>query len=83
MHRTGPSPRKLGLVRPSDANLPSLTEQVVLEEGSYWFGTQLEISGKLVPGTRKDGADPRKHVTVKYERMDYTASLDRHRLMIS
>lgn len=61
----GPSPRTLGIVRTEDPDQPSLTEQVQIEGGSYWFGTQLEISGKLVPGTRKDGADPRKHVTVK------------------
>jgi len=64
MLSAGISPRKLGLVRESSENIPELSRQVNIPAGKYWFGTQLEVAG-LSPSVRKDGADPRKLVTVK------------------
>ena len=60
----GFSPRELGMKRTENTNV-DLTEQVELEGGTFGFGSQLDHMGKIIPAQTKDGADPRKQVSVK------------------
>jgi hypothetical protein len=39
--------------------------QASIPGGVFWFGTQMDYSGKFMPASAKDGADPRKKVSVK------------------
>lgn len=61
----GISPKKLGLVRDATSSTVELTQQVIVPAGVYWFGSQMDIAGKLYPTKMNDGAQPRKRVSVK------------------
>lgn len=65
--RKGISPKQLGLKRNPSTSKTPLTEQVDLEGGTYFFGTQMTIDkgGKIAPTRLRDGADYRKKVTTK------------------
>ncbi len=39
--------------------------QVSIPGGVFWFGTQMDHLGKIMPASAKDGADPRKKVIMK------------------
>jgi len=41
------------------------TSQVLIPSGVFWFGSQLEVYGKIMPITAKDGSGTRKKVRVK------------------
>jgi hypothetical protein len=60
----GISPKSLGLVRDPGASRVEITQQVIIPAGTYWFGSQMDIAGKLYPTKMNDGAQPRKKVSV-------------------
>lgn len=65
------SPKKLGYKRdPSDQEAVILTDQVYIEGGEYWFGTQLDIKGKIRPASVNDGSKPRIKAKVKSLHLD-------------
>ena len=63
-HRERISPEELGILRSSESSIP-LTEQVNIPGGTYWFGSQLEVKGKVIFNKAKDGAEVRKKAKVK------------------
>lgn len=69
----GISPMKLGISRDPAVNNIPLTRQVSIKGSSYWFGSQLDIEGKIYPNKMVDGAQPRKLVAVGNFLIDETA----------
>jgi len=49
-----------------------LTFQALIPKGIFWFGSQLEVRGKIMPSAAKDGANARKKASVKKFQMDET-----------
>ena len=47
----GKSPRKLGIIRDKMTAMVELTEQKSIPGGLFWFGTQTEVAGKILPDT--------------------------------
>eukprot|EP01038_Epipyxis_sp_PR26KG_P006262 gene6262-8623_t len=61
----GMSPMEFEMKRNPENTSVSLTEQVYIKGGNFWFGTQMGIEGKLLPSKLKDGSQPRVKVRVK------------------
>lgn len=61
----GFSPKRFGMRRLESNSSVALTSQVVVPGGLFWFGSQMEYQGKIVPAKSKDGAAPRKKATVR------------------
>jgi len=66
----GMSPRKEGMVRDDAAAKVELTRQVAIPGGMFWFGTQTDVAGKLLPANSRDGATARRPAKVKPFYMD-------------
>lgn len=68
----GPSPMKMGLTRADDSGV-ALTKQIGIKAGHFWFGSQTDIGGKVMPSKTPDGGEPRKKAKVKSFLMDVDA----------
>lgn len=55
----GKSPLKLGQKRSVDSTV-TLTTQVNIKGGNFWFGTQMDIGGKIIPSKLLDGSQPKE-----------------------
>lgn len=62
----GFSPKKFGMKRMESNSTIPLNDQVLINGGKFWFGTQMEYKGKIAPAKSKDGALPRKKATVRF-----------------
>lgn len=62
--KEGFSPKDKGMKRSTESIFP-LTNQVWIEGGTFSFGSQLTMGGKVAPVKAKDGARPRKSAFVK------------------
>jgi hypothetical protein len=60
----GISPKSLGLTRDPAKAKVALTDQVTIPAGVFWFGSQMDIGGKVYPAKMSDGAKPRKRASV-------------------
>jgi formylglycine-generating enzyme len=61
-------------IEANDINVEKeLTEQVRIESGEYWFGSEIQMAGKIVAYKSKDGAAPRRRRVVDAFYIDTTA----------
>ena len=67
-----PSPSELGQSRDEATATVALSEQAALPRGVFWMGTQMTVANKLIAVKLKDGADPRRKVTVQPFSIDKT-----------
>lgn len=66
------SPREEGMYRDvENRELPAITEQVMIKEGVFFYGTSMGTpDGKVIPQTLKDGAAPRVKTFLKDFHLD-------------